>query len=161
MKLAFRVPGNPRGKGRPRASVRAGKPVLYTDAKTVAYEKAIASYALAQARMLGIKRPFISPVIDVTIVLRRPKRLCRKADPDERIICNGSKVDIDNVVKALLDGLQKSGLIVNDNTVTKLVARKLYGRKSPLELGCLEVRMSDDLAKVFDNEQALLALELV
>ena len=43
--IYFVVPGQPIGKGRPRASTRGGFVRMYTDAKTVTYENAIARQA--------------------------------------------------------------------------------------------------------------------
>jgi Holliday junction resolvase RusA-like endonuclease len=160
MNLSFRVIGNPRGKGRPRVAIRAGRPVLYTDSKTVKYEDAIASRALFHAKMLGINESFKTVAIDLTVVIQRPKRLRRRKDPNGRIECISSRVDLDNVLKAVIDGLQKSGLIKNDNCVSKIVSRKFYGNKDPLELGCIEVRLSDEMDQVFDNEETLRSLEL-
>ena len=158
MVLAFRVVEPPRSKSRPRK----GRNGFYTESRTVAYEKRIAEVAILQARMNKMKQPFGSCILDLTIVYRRPKRLSRRKDSDERIICMKNNQDIDNVLKAVLDGLQRSGILPNDNLVSKTNVRRLYGKKkhtgqgvSP-ELACVEIRLSDEFEEHFDNEQDLL-----
>ena len=99
--ITFEVPGQPRGKGRPRATVRGGHARMYTPAETEAYESLV---RMCAAQALSGRPIFEGPVeVMVQIVLARPKRLCRKADPIGRILC-ASKPDADNVVKAILDG---------------------------------------------------------
>ena len=56
MAVEFFVPGQPVGKGRPRATVRAGRARLYTPAKTEKYEARVALFA--QQAMAG--RPVIA-----------------------------------------------------------------------------------------------------
>ena len=163
--LAFRVVGNPRGKGRPRFSTSNGRPRVYTDPKTVAYEKYIASIAITQARLHQVSGPFKCCIVDITCVFRRPKRLCRRKDPDGRIICSTARVDLDNVEKAVNDGLQRSGLIEDDRNIVKSISRKMYGRKShgatgvSVELPCIEIRITDDLG-CFDDDRPLVSLEV-
>ena len=99
MVLAFRVVEPPRSKSRPRK----GRNGFYTESRTVAYEKRIAEVAILQARMNKMEQPFGSCILDLTIVYRRPKRLSRRKDSDERIICMKNNQDIDNVLKAVLD----------------------------------------------------------
>ena len=159
MVLAFRVVEPPRSKARPRK----GKNGFYKEAKSAAYEAKIASVALTQARLHNLREPFGSCIVDLTIVYRRPKRLMRRKDSDERIICRKHQQDVDNVLKAVLDGLQRSSVLTNDNHVVKTSVRRYYGRKqhtaagvSP-ELPCVEIRISDELEKHFTNEQLLLA----
>ena len=55
----FVVTGKPVGKGRPRASTRGGFVRMYTDAKTLGYEAAIADEA---ARAMGEMEPFETPM---------------------------------------------------------------------------------------------------
>lgn len=42
-----------------------------------------------------------------------------------------SRTDIDNYAKSVLDGLQKGGVLVNDNIVTDLIAVKRYADDVP------------------------------
>ena len=41
MRIEFSVPGDPRGKGRPRFSTYGGRPIAYTDSRTKAYEQLV------------------------------------------------------------------------------------------------------------------------
>lgn len=159
MVLAFRVVEPPRSKARPRK----GRGGFYKETKSEAYEAKIASVALTQARLHNLPEPFGSCIVDLTIVYRRPKRLMRRKDSDERIICEKNRQDVDNVLKAVLDGLQRSGILPNDNLVCKTSVRRYYGKKQHTALGpapelpCVEIRISDEFQSHFCNEQLLLA----
>jgi len=119
--LSFTVEGKPHGKGRPRTTVRGRFATHYTPAKTVAYEKLVAE----SARRVFSGEPFAGPVsLTLEIVMPWPaatpkaKRLTKPYAP--------VKSDIDNVVKAICDGL--NGIVwVDDAQVVHLVARKRRG----------------------------------
>ena len=113
---SFRVDGPPVGKGRPRGSVIGGKIVMRTPTETRRYEAWVATCA----------RPFlprekIGGAIAVTceFVTERPKRL-KDSQRDEPDVGAG---DVDNLVKALLDGLSAH---FDDHLVTEISARKRY-----------------------------------
>jgi|TARA_R100001463_G_scaffold68173_1_gene121644 Holliday junction resolvase RusA-like endonuclease len=75
----------------------------------------------------------------IVAVFPRPKRLLRKKDPEYRL-WHGSKPDIDNVVKAVLDSLVMGGIIRDDTQVVFLNAHSVYASKA--EGPCVEVRLS-------------------
>jgi Holliday junction resolvase RusA-like endonuclease len=76
---------------------------------------------------------------DIVAVFSRPKRLLRKKDPCCRIY-HGSKPDIDNVAKSVLDSLVMAGVIRDDKQVVELFVRSVYASKE--EGPCVEVRLS-------------------
>ena len=124
--LTFFVPGEPQGKGRPRAA-RAGKSVrLYTPEKTVAYEGLVAhagSIAMAgRPLILGA----VSVVLDIVIGVPASwsQKQKRRALAGERHPVK--KPDIDNVEKAIFDGL--NGVVwKDDEQVVDSCKRKRFG----------------------------------
>lgn len=122
--LTFTIPGPPKGKGRPRATTVGGHARMYTDKKTASYESLVRLVA-EQAR--GALSPLEGPLgVAIHIVLPRPKRLMRRADPAGLLVC-WSKPDTDNVVKAVLDGC--ACLWRDDAQVARLEAWKDYAEK--------------------------------
>lgn len=105
--LEFTVPGDPRGKGRPRAT-RRGKGIrLYTDEKTESYE-ALVAFAAHQA--LRGRDPLDVPLnVQVTVRLTPNASASKKERAaqlsGERAILG--RFDLDNIVKAILDGCNK------------------------------------------------------
>lgn len=124
MGLVFEVPGEPRGKGRPRFT-RDGH--AYTDNETRAYEDKIIAYYRKQ---LGAFRWPDSAVIclDVTAVYPIPKSATKAAVAGMQAgrILPSRKPDIDNVLKVVLDAL--NGVAYKDDSrVVCVSARKMYG----------------------------------
>lgn len=120
--LTMSVPGEPVAKGRPRV-VRAGKFTrTYTPKKTLRYEETIAEYAREQIDAAPENIfPLDGPVLaEITAVFKRPKSRKAGAMMDR-------KPDIDNVVKAILDGLSNGGALQTDSRVVEIRARKEYG----------------------------------
>jgi Holliday junction resolvase RusA-like endonuclease len=76
---------------------------------------------------------------EIVAVFSRPKRLLRKKDSEQRL-WHGSKPDIDNVCKSVLDSLVMAGVMRDDTQVVFLVARSVYASKS--EGPCVEIRLS-------------------
>jgi Holliday junction resolvase RusA-like endonuclease len=133
----FVVTGKPVGKGRPRASTRGGFVRMYTDAKTLAYEAAIASEAAAA---MGDAEPFETPMqMQVScyyqIPKSWPKKMKQEAIDEERF--PNVKPDLDNVVKAILDAL--NGVVYRDDAqVINLVATKRYSTDPRVEVYIFE-----------------------
>ena len=119
----FEVIENIQGKARPRMSTRTGK--AYTPTKTKIYE-----YALRQ--WFIIKYPNFKPIegrarIEITAYLEIPKSTS-KAKKEEMLVNNISptkKPDIDNIVKVVLDAMNKFAY-KDDTQVVELIAKKKY-----------------------------------
>ena len=133
----FVVTGKPVGKGRPRASTRGGFVRMYTDAKTLGYEAAIADEA---ARAMSGAEPFETPMqMQVScyypIPKSWPKKIKQEAIDEERF--PNVKPDLDNVVKAILDAL--NGVVYRDDAqVINLVATKRYSTDPRVEVYIFE-----------------------
>ena len=130
------VPGPPIGKGRPRAAKMGAHIRLYTPKKTADWERSsalIMRNAWCRAPSDDLCRA------EIVAVFPRPKRLLRKKDPEHRL-WHGSKPDIDNICKCVLDSLVMAGVIRDDTQVVELNARSFYASKS--EGPCVELRLS-------------------
>lgn len=96
----IRVPGDPVPKGRPR---RARNGSFYTPKRTTDYEELVA-WSWKQTRI----KPLAGPV---------SVRL-------DFIMATARRVDLDNLVKSVLDGLTLGGAWADDSQVVRLEARK-------------------------------------
>jgi len=109
--------GKPVGKARPRfGRSKNGGVVTYTPRETKNYEQAVAT--LAQCAMLG--KDMLEGPVKVTIAAYFE----HKSKTGYHI----SRPDLDNIVKAILDGL--NGVVFSDDAVVAcLVASKSYGEE--------------------------------
>lgn len=102
--IAFTIPGQPQGKGRPRVGRVGAQARMFTPAKTVAYEGLIAH--AAQSAMAG--RPMLDGPVAVELELRCqvPASWSKKKQAQALAgeLLPTTKPDIDNVVKAVFDG---------------------------------------------------------
>lgn len=129
--LAFTIPGEPRGKGRPRfGRSRAGFAVAYTDDKTAAYENLVKlSATRAGARVvdgpLAVQiRAFFAPPQSWS-KKRRAAALAGQEVP--------GRFDIDNISKAVLDGLNGIAF-VDDKQIASLFATKAFAEVARCEI---------------------------
>lgn len=125
--IEFHVPGKPEGKGRPRAGKSfGGHARLYTPQKTVAYEGLI---ALAGQQAMAGRTLLTGPVfVHMEIILPVPSSWSnkRKALALAGQIHPTTKPDIDNVEKAIFDGI--NGIVWKDDVqVVEVLKRKAYG----------------------------------
>lgn len=117
------VLGQPVGKGRPRAvRTPAGGIRTHTPDRTAAYESLIAETVQRRLGGEGQQGRFAGPVeVVLTFALRRPKSVSARKRPLPVV-----KPDVDNLVKAVLDGLGRTSLWVDDSQVVSLSATKVY-----------------------------------
>lgn len=107
--------GTPVPKGRPRF----GNGRAYTPKRTKDYENALKAL---------IKEQNISGPIEVTLnaVFPRPQRLMPKKYPDG-LILHTKRPDLDNIIKAVLDALNKT--LQDDAQVCVIHAYKYYAER--------------------------------
>ena len=120
--MRFIIPGNPQAQGRPRFA-RIGKFVrTYDPAESVSFKNKVALFARdSGAQLFETDRPL---TLKVKFFLKRPKNKMRRKDSINAIGC-AKKPDLDNLVKAILDGL--NGIIYRDDgQVQKCEAEKYY-----------------------------------
>jgi Holliday junction resolvase RusA-like endonuclease len=137
MTVSFTVPGEPRGKARPRMT-RYGH--AYTPEATVAYERAVWGAYMAQ---VGRRMPFgDKPVsVDILACMRVPKTANKRL---LTLMLTGvekprKKADADNIAKGVCDAL--NGVAYWDDAhITKLTVRKRWAQ-SP----CVIVTIEEDV----------------
>jgi Holliday junction resolvase RusA-like endonuclease len=134
----FVVYGNPVGKGRPRATSRGGFVRMYTDAKTLGFESAVADEARIAMREW---QAFNTPMqLQLSAYYPIPKSWSKKK---RQMAMDGEihpqvKPDLDNVMKAVLDAM--NGVVyVDDSQVINMVATKRYSSDPRIEVYLHEV----------------------
>lgn len=129
--LRFTVPGEPRGKGRPRfGKTRSGFAVAYTDDKTAAYENLV-KLAARQAGAVSIAGP-VSVMIRAYFVPPQSWSKKRRAAALAGYEAPG-RFDIDNISKAVLDGL--NGVAFGDDKqIVTLLAGKAFDEVARCEV---------------------------
>lgn len=139
--IHFTVPGEVRGKGRPRATKRGAHIKLYTDEKTASYENRV---ALAAKGVMG-DRPLIAGAVSIKVlaVIAIPRSWSKKKQAEAlqgRVRPTG-KPDADNVLKALCDGL--NGVVWRDDAqVVEAWLRKSYGEAPGAQITIVELTES-------------------
>ncbi len=123
MKYEFEVPGKIVGKGRPRINTNTG--ITYTPTTTKDYETLIQQYFLIKyPRYIPIKnRVKVEIVAFMGIPKSTPKKDIEKML--DNTISPTKKPDIDNIVKSILDALNKFAYY-DDNLVCKIDVEKKY-----------------------------------
>ena len=125
---------DPIGKGRPRVGMIAGQARAFTPAKTRKWE-ARAAAEVSSALPEGWTFPEAPLTLRVEAVFRRPGRLqCKHKRKPCRCDKDGlrgrhphtSRPDGDNVLKALLDALEKGGAVKDDAIFQRIVIEKWY-----------------------------------
>jgi len=153
IKLILNV--EPVAKARPRAT-KTGR--VYTPRKTADYERTIARLVGHLPAQLG------ALAMRATFILKRPTRTPKSITG--RFMKAGSRGDIDNYIKALLDGCQRGGVVPNDAAVTEIYSKKVYaalGEEPHIEL-CIwslgeltEFPCNDDLTANNSDEEGQIA----
>lgn len=125
--IQFTIPGEPVAKGRPRATSINGMARMYTPKKTVNYESMVA--LAAQQAMAG--RPLFEGPVELAFTASfsipkgwTKKRLAAHAELPEFVL---KKPDLDNLTKALGDGM--NGVVfADDSQIAQTgICRKVYG----------------------------------
>ena len=119
----FEVPGKVIGKGRPRLNTYSG--IVYTPTKTKDYETLVEQYFLLKYPKFKVFEGRIK--VSIIAYFAIPK-VTKKSDINEMLDNNISptkKPDIDNIVKVVLDSMNKFAF-KDDNQITKLEVEKKY-----------------------------------
>ena len=94
----FTVPGSPVGKQSPRMT-RTGRTYIPARSRNYMNDVTLAAGSVLDSQIEGPLR------VTIGAYKSRPKRLCRKRDPEGRMWCP-VKPDADNISKSILDGLK-------------------------------------------------------
>ena len=120
----FEVPGKVIGKGRPRVNSYTG--IVYTPTKTKNYEELVEQYFLLKYPKFKILETRISVYIIAYFAIPKNTKKLDINDMLENNISPTKKPDIDNIVKIILDSMNKFAF-KDDNQITKLQIEKKYG----------------------------------
>ena len=129
MGFEFEVIGDIKGKARPRVNTYTCK--AYTPENTKDYEMLIKQY-------FKLKYPRFVPLenrvaVKIIAQFKIPKTVTKKdkALIEEGLLSPTKKPDIDNIVKIILDALNKMAF-KDDNQITKLEIEKIYGQEEKI-----------------------------
>lgn len=133
--IRLTVEGAPVPKGR----ARFGNGRTYTPTKTVKYEASVKWEAM---RAMAGREPFDAPLsVQLTALLPIPPSWSKKKQDRaaRKEIMPASKPDLDNYLKAALDGMNKI-VFRDDSQVVAIAAMKFYDARPRLEIAVEEVR---------------------
>ena len=135
MKYQFEVPGGIKGKGRPRVNSYTG--VVYTPTNTKDYEYLVEQYFM-------LKYPKFKPLegrisVNIIATFNIPKSTKKQEINKmlENSISPTKKPDIDNIVKIILDAMNKFAF-KDDTQITKLSIEKIYGAEEKISISIEE-----------------------
>lgn len=121
--MDFIVGCKPQGKARPRFSRKSG--VVYTPAKTAKYEKTIAeAYVDAGGKCIPADR-YVSVTVCAFFPIPKSYSIAKRQACIDRDLRPDKKPDMDNILKAVLDALNKVAY-EDDKQVVELIGRKYY-----------------------------------
>lgn len=125
----FEVPSKIIGKGRPRLNSYTGQ--VYTPTRTKDYESLVEQYFL-------LKYPRYKTIegrakVSITAYFEVPKSTSKAMREQmlDNVISPTKKPDIDNVVKIVLDSMNKFAF-KDDTQITKIEVEKLYAAEEKL-----------------------------
>lgn len=141
MTVKFTVPGAPRGKQRPRTvrNKATGKTMTYTPKQTVEYENLVKSSYIQQCKGKTLNGAIEAKI---TAYFPIPKSTGKKVQ--ELMIAgkilHAKKSDIDNIMKCLLDSLNKIAYH-DDAQVARVYAEKKYSTQPRVEVILSEIEL--------------------
>lgn len=126
MKIEFEVPGEPRGKGRPRFSNRGGFVKTYTPSETAAYENLVRLAYREKCDHVAFEQ---GVAVDLRVIayMRIPASASKRK---QSAMLSGEirptkRPDSDNILKAVLDGL--NGVAYHDDAqIVDVQIRRFY-----------------------------------
>ena len=133
--MEFIVEGDPQGKARPRFSRRSE--TVYTPSKTAKYEKEIRDLFLAAGGKMIPDGRYVTVTVDAYFKIPKSYAKGKRWECKYNINRPDKKPDIDNVLKVVLDALNKAAYEV-DKQVIEVRCRKWYSRSS----GFLKISVS-------------------
>lgn len=135
--ITFTIPGQPKGKQRPRITVQGNYAHAYTPKETTSYE----NYVKVMYQ-INKNKVFLEGAIraEITAYFPIPKSTSKKnrALMLAGIVKYTKKIDCDNLAKIILDSL--NGIAYKDDSqVSDLSVSKLYGDEPRVEVTLYEI----------------------
>lgn len=128
--IKFTIPGIPVAKGRPRFT-KSG--IAYTPAKTRQYENLVK----AEAFQAMEKQPLFENAVEIVIRVFLPiPKSFSKTKKEQCLLWNIlpiTRPDLDNYIKAVLDGCNKI-VFKDDSQIVDIAAQKFYSDKPRIEV---------------------------
>lgn len=140
MEIKFIVPGNPRGKQRPRICRIRGKTITYTPKQTSEYEKLVrASYMAVSKAKFERNLPL---EISILALYPVPKSVNKKLKSSmlKGGILPTKKPDSDNIIKIILDALNCVAYR-DDAQICKVYFEKMYAEKPETKIIIKEIKL--------------------
>ncbi len=138
--IAFEVPGQPVGKGRPRIGRVGGYARMFTPEKTISYESTVALFA---SQAMSGSELLIGPVralMKLTMAIPESWSKKKKEMASAGLIRPTTKPDVDNVIKAIFDAV--NGVVWRDDVqVVELQVTKFYGIKPGVSVSVEEIAL--------------------
>ena len=135
--ITVTIPGDPKGKGRPRFSRHGGFVKTYTPESTALYENLVRVSYIQQnpgVRLSGAIRAEIAAYFSIPASTSKKKRELMV----ERMLHCTKKPDADNLAKCILDALNSIAYI-DDKQIAELVVTKLYSEEPRVEVTLTEL----------------------
>ena len=114
MEVRFTIPGNPRGKQRPRLCKFNGKNYVYTPKETVNYEDLVKSSYLAEYNLCFEKDVPLEVLILAAFSIPKKIKKGLKSLMAAGVLLPTKRPDCDNIIKIILDGL--NGVAYHDDS---------------------------------------------
>jgi len=143
MKISMIIPGQPVAKGRARITTVGGFARAYTPAKTRSYENIVRNHAQEIMALRGLE-PLEGPVaLLLEAHLQVPASWSKKktAEAIAGSIVPTSRPDLDNYIKAALDGLNEV-VFKDDSQVVEISAKKVYSETPQLFVSIVKLPTS-------------------
>jgi Holliday junction resolvase RusA-like endonuclease len=122
--IEIRIPGELRGKGRPRFSARGGFARAFTDAKTANAEAWVKACAVQTFTGTPIAGP-VSVQLEIGVAVPKSWPKKRRADALAGAIWPTTKPDLDNQIKLIGDAL--NGIVWQDDAqIVRAVVSRRY-----------------------------------
>ena len=129
----FEVPGKVIGKGRPRLNTYTG--AVYTPTKTKDYETLVEQYFLLKYPKFKILEGRLKVIITAYFSIPKSTKKVEINEMLENNISPTKKPDIDNIVKVILDSMNKFAF-KDDTQITKLEVEKKYSLEDKI---CIKI----------------------
>ena len=124
--IIFTIPGQPIGKGRPRIGKVGQHARMFTPAKTVSYEGLVAYGGRAAMNGMALFEAACAVTLDIVCQIPASWSKRKQCEALAGRIHPTTKPDIDNVEKAIFDGL--NGVVWKDDVqVVRVTKGKRYG----------------------------------
>lgn len=131
----FMIPGEPKGKMRPRASFHGGHGRVHDAPEQVSNENWVK--VCARDAGIGLMDSAVAATIVVTVVAPKSLTKAKRAAIDGDHVLPAKKPDLDNVAKLVLDAL--NGIAYKDDAqVVDLRVSRRYGPAAQVEVWLTE-----------------------